>query len=206
MQFSVLVVEDDNLTRSLLVSLLRANRIDVVAEAASAAQVWELTADRILDAALLDLDLGPGPNGLDVARALRERNPHIGLVILTSYDDPRVKDPSGLIPRGLVYLTKRDGTDASAVLSALRQAMSSPSASTVIPRTTTLTPTQIDVLTKVASGETTAQIAAERGVTSKAVEQVISRLCEILDVPRDPNANPRVHLTRRYHELTGRLP
>ena len=206
MHWRVLVVEDDSLTRSLIASLLRSHGIEVVADVETAAQALRSLGSPSIDAALLDLDLGPGPSGLDLALELRERLPNIGLVLLTSYTDPRLKDPSATIPRGLVYLNKRDGTDATAVLAALRQAIMSPTSSQ--PRTprTALTATQIEVLAGLAAGRTTAQIATDRGVTTKAVEQVITRLCDVLDVPRDARSNPRVHLVRTYQQLAGQLP
>ena len=206
MRWQVLVVEDDDLTRSLIVSLLRSHGTDVVADTASAAEALKALGAHRVDAALLDLDLGPGPSGLDLAHELRHRLPEIGLVLLTSYADTRFKDPAVAIPRGLVYLAKQDGTDATAVIAALRQAIAAPTTSQPKPPRTALTQTQIEVLTGLASGRTTAQIAADRAVTIKAVEQVITRLCEILEVPRDGRSNPRVQLVRKYQELAGQLP
>ncbi len=206
MRWRVVVVEDDSLTRSLIGSLLRSHGIDVVIEAASAAEALSDLGTQSIDAALLDLDLGSGPNGLDLAHELRHRMPEIGLVLLTSYTDPRLKDPAVTIPRGLVYLTKQDGTDVAAVINALRQAIVTPTTSQPKPPRNALTETQIEVLAGLASGKTTAQIAADRAVTTKAVEQVITRLCEILEVNRDARSNPRVQLVRKYQELTGQLP
>lgn len=206
MRWRVVVVEDDSLTRSLIGSLLRSHGIDVVIEAASTAEALSALGTQRIDAALLDLDLGPGPNGLDLAHELRHRMPEIGLVLLTSYTDPRLKDPAVTIPRGLVYLTKQDGTDVAAVINALRQAIVTPTTSQPKPPRNALTETQIEVLAGLASGKTTAQIAADRAVTTKAVEQVITRLYEILEVNRDARSNPRVQLVRKYQELTGQLP
>jgi len=206
MRWQVLVVEDDDLTRSLIVSLLRSHGTDVVTDAASAAEALKALGTQRVDAALLDLDLGPGPSGLDLAHELRHRFPEIGLVLLTSYTDPRLKDPAVTIPRGLVYLTKQDGTDAAAIIAALRTAIATPTTSQPRPPLTALTHTQIEVLAGLASGRTTAQIAADRAVTVKAVEQVIARLCEILEVPRDSRLNSRVQLVRKYQELAGQLP
>lgn len=57
----VLVVEDDGFTRTTLCAALRGLGIDVVADTGSAAQALDLAARHTPDAALLDLDLGPGP-------------------------------------------------------------------------------------------------------------------------------------------------
>ncbi len=206
MWWSVLVVEDDTLTRSLLVSVLKTHGITIAAESANVADALRDLGSQRIDAALLDLDLGPGPSGLDLAVELRHRDPEVGLVLLTSYDDPRLKDATTTIPRGMIHLTKKDGTDSTAVLSALHSAIIAPLASTSMPTGITLTETQIEVLAGIARGDSTAQIAEARGVSAKAVEQVVTRLCDILEIPRDASANQRVHLARRYHEMTGQLP
>lgn len=206
MRWSVLVVEDDTLTRSLLVSVLRGHGVDVAVEAPTVTDALRSLGSHRPDAALLDLDLGPGPSGLDLAVELRSRDPQIGLVLLTSYDDVRLKDPSASMPRGVIHLSKKNGTDGTAVLAALQSAIAAPLSGLSDRSTVDLTTTQIEVLAGVARGESTAQIAQNRSVSTKAVEQVIARLCEILEVPRDAGTNQRVHLARRYHELTGRMP
>ncbi|MEI6373645.1 MAG: hypothetical protein WCP26_07655, partial [Actinomycetes bacterium] len=57
-----------------------------------------------------------------------------------------------------------------------------------------------------ADGMSTQAIAEERQVSVKAVEQTISRLSEVLDVPRDSSTNQRVQLARAYLELAGKIP
>ena len=84
MWWSVLVVEDDTLTRSLLVSVLKTHGITIAAESANVADALRDLGSQRIDAALLDLDLGPGPSGLDLAVELRHRDPEVGLVLLTS--------------------------------------------------------------------------------------------------------------------------
>ena len=205
-RWSILVVEDDHLTRSLIVNLLRTQGIHVPVDVATVAEALQASTHHDFDAALLDLDLGPGPNGLDLARRLREIDPMIGLVLLTSYRDPRLKDPEADLPRGMVFVDKRDGADAASVISALHTAIGSPHSLSVAPTQVELTTTQIEVLTGVASGLTTAQIAVRRQVSAKAVEQVIARLCEIVEISRVPGMNQRVQLANKFHEFTGRLP
>ena len=67
-----------------------------------------------------------------------------------------------------------------------------------------LTENQLDVLRMVAAGMSTQAIAQDKCVGLKAVEQTISRLCQLLDVPRDSQRNQRVRLARAYLELTGK--
>jgi hypothetical protein len=51
----------------------------------------------------------------------------------------------------------------------------------------------------------TQAIADARNVRPKAIEQIISRLSELLEVPRDSSANQRVQLARVYLEYAGKI-
>ena len=64
----VVIVEDDALLRTSLVAALPLQGIDVVGSADGAAGALELIRRVQPDAALLDLDLGVGPNGIDIAQ------------------------------------------------------------------------------------------------------------------------------------------
>ena len=69
----------------------------------------------------------------------------------------------------------------------------------------TLTDVQLEVLRGIADGMSTQAIADQRQVSSKAVEQTISRLYEVFDVPRDGAHNQRVRLARAFLELVGKV-
>ena len=90
MALRALIVEDDGLTRSSVASALRLQGLEVIGEAAGAADAMRLAQSGRPDVAILDLDLGAGPNGADIALALRRLNPAIGIVVLTTYDSPRL--------------------------------------------------------------------------------------------------------------------
>lgn len=66
MAWRVLVVEDDGLTRSSVASALRLQGLNVVGEASSASAAMQMAREGNPDLAVLDLDLGAGPNGADI--------------------------------------------------------------------------------------------------------------------------------------------
>ena len=204
-----LVVENDSFTLASLVNALEYQRVEVVGRATTAREALELQRDTTPNVALLDLDLGVGPTGVDLAHALRIRQPEIGLVMLSTYRDPRLIAP-GMVtpPRGTTYLNKADIRDFSEIVVQVLVAARTPLAfrSAVPSSLRPLTEGQIDVLRLVADGMSTQAIAEERQVSVKAVEQTISRLSEVLDVPRDSSTNQRVQLARAYLELAGKIP
>jgi len=80
MNTSVVVVEDDDFTRWTLRETLEGHGYTVVADCATAAEAFAAQKLHHPRVALLDLDLGRGPNGIDVAGTLRRNDPSIGIV------------------------------------------------------------------------------------------------------------------------------
>ena len=69
----VVIVDNDAFTRTTLAAALSGNNFEVVAAIGKASQCLALPDLNTVHVALLDLDLGDGPTGLDLAKALRER-------------------------------------------------------------------------------------------------------------------------------------
>lgn len=197
-----LVVDDDAFARSTVSAALTGQGIDVIATADGLAQA--LASDpKAFDVAVLDLDLGPGPNGIDLAFALRRRNASVGLVILTSFSDPRllaasVKDP----PPGAAYVVKQSLTDIGFLTAAVHAVAASSTATPPIPRVP-LTDAQVETLRLLAYGLSNAEIARVRVVSEKAVEQAIRRAADALGIDSAASVNQRVALARAYFALTG---
>lgn len=204
MSIRVLLVEDDGFTRSTLAAALERHGIAIAHALGSAREALALAS--LPDVALLDLDLGPGPTGIDLAVALRERSDAIGIVLLTSYDDPRLlASDLPAAPRGTRFLRKREVGDVTTVVGTVASASRNPLAVSATDRIE-LSDVQIDVLRGVAEGLSTAQIARQRGVSDKAVEKTITQLCARFGLDRLATHNQRVRLAAEYHALTGQVP
>ena len=209
----ILVVEDDAFTRTSIVGALASNGIEVIDSVATSAEAVTSFEKHKPDAVLLDLDLGYGPTGLDLARAFRLRNPNIGLVMLTTYSDPRLLRANlPAIPAGTEYLVKSNIGEIKIVSDAIKLAInySSNSSNKIkqarndIPRDLQgMTDIQIETLRMVAQGHTNSEIAKQRFVSEKAVEQTIAKIAKALDIPAATNQNQRVHIARVYFRLTG---
>lgn len=90
----VLVVEDDDDNRELLAELLRleGHAVEAVPDAERA---MALAAARPFDALVADVGL-PGMDGLELARELRRRTPHLAVVAVSGYGDvPELADARG---------------------------------------------------------------------------------------------------------------
>jgi DNA-binding NarL/FixJ family response regulator len=201
-----MVLEDEPLTRFSLVSALTYFEFDVVIEESQPGLALSRAKIAKPDVAVLDLHLGKGATGLDVARELRKANPAIGLVLLTSYDDPRLLNPSlPPVPAGTVYLTKQKIAKLTelrdAVLRCLdRSHIDEPQH---IPAFGNLSDVQVETLRLVAQGLSNAEIAKRRFVKEKSIELTISRVAKSLGIEASGTLNQRVHIARVYFRAIG---
>jgi DNA-binding NarL/FixJ family response regulator len=83
----VLIVDDHPVFLAGLRVLLEADpRTEVVGEATTAAEAIERAADAQPDAIVMDLHL-PDMNGIEATRLITQTSPHIGVLVLTMYED-----------------------------------------------------------------------------------------------------------------------
>jgi DNA-binding NarL/FixJ family response regulator len=205
----VLLVEDHDFTRTTVAASLRSEACTVVASVPSARDALRAFEDHSIDAAVIDVNLGVGPTGLDLAHRLREFDPRLGIVLLTTYKDPRLlTGDRRSLPSGTVYLVKddvrttsqmRDAIDAALASALGRGRRSTAPFATRLP----LTDTQVEILRMVAEGLTNAEIAKRRGVSTRAVQTAITRLVENAQITPEPGMNERVQLVNYFQALGG---
>lgn len=204
----VLVVDDHPFALATLTAALAGRGIDVRG-ATSAREALSVAIESRPNVAMLDLDLGPGPTGIDLAHALRKEFPAIGVGILTSFRDPRLAGVGvPALPLGSLYLCKADVSDIDVVVKAIELLEHAPLTRRAPLHmasgpTIALTDTQVEVLLLVGEGITTAEIAERRGVSTGAIEQTLTRICERLEIPRSSARNQRVQLVQALHRLRG---
>jgi DNA-binding NarL/FixJ family response regulator len=199
------VADDHRLTLSAVSDSLTLNGIDVVARARTAGETMAAVQAHHPDVLVIDLDLGPGPTGCDIASTLRERFPALGIVVLSGYADPRFLSPaSDRFPRGTVYLVKQQLTDITSVVDAVSQACQAvrDGRAARIPRVQ-LTSAQIAVLDRISKGWSNVAIAEDLYITEDAVSKQVSRIAKRLGVHRDHTVNTRVALARTYLDLVA---
>jgi DNA-binding NarL/FixJ family response regulator len=206
---SVLLIDDDLFTRTALSAALSARGINVLAVTNTAADALEKLKTLDPEVAIVDLDLGPGPSGIDICHALRAFKPNLGLILLTSYTDPRIHDPSNSqLPKGCRFISKSELDDFKVLLEEIIIARNKPFAAPK-PRKASdhkLTDVQLEVLIAVAQGLSSTEIAASRGVSIKAIEGIIAKTHSALGISKSKSINQRVQLARAYFQLTGKTP
>lgn len=204
----VLLVDDDPFTRVTLRALLEGMGYDVVADASTARQALDRAAACRPSLAILDLDLGEGPTGIDLAHALRRHLPRIGILMLSTYTDPRfIGSNQQRLPEGTRYLVKRSISDEGILREALTELTSAEgSHGSPAPLETdeyNLSQSQIEVMRLVAAGLTNSEIAARLVIEEGSVEKAIARIIKQLGIKADRSQNQRVLISREYMTMIG---
>lgn len=200
----VLVVEDDDFTRTLVSSLVSALGYEVCGQASSVTEAMSLAHEALPDLAVLDLDLGEGPTGVHLAHGLRKLIPSIAIVMLSSYGDPSWMGQRKRPPVGARYVVKGDVSEPTVLGDAFARALESPLEAQDVELTRPpLSEGQWEILRLVAAGYTNIEIARRRSLTEEAVKKAVTRLVRQLDIDPGDDGNARVLLARAYTQLTG---
>ncbi len=192
MNVRVLLADDQRLVRESLATMLGLlEGIELVAAAADGEQALELAAALEPQVVLMDLRM-PGIGGIEATRCLRERQPQIGVIALTTYaDDESVLGALRAGARG--YLTKDASSEdiraailcvasGSAALDPAVQhhvvaALASgpaPPGQPPVPAPDELTPREVEVLVLIAAGLTNVEIAQRLFVSPATVKSHIN--------------------------------
>lgn len=101
----VLVVDDEEITRSLVVSKVALLRVATL-EAADGSEAWRVMLQRDISLAIVDLEM-PNLDGVELLRCMRghPRTRHIPVIVLTWRDDKSAIE-SALAAGATSYLTK----------------------------------------------------------------------------------------------------
>jgi DNA-binding NarL/FixJ family response regulator len=204
---TVLVVEDEALVRSLLVQTLESAGFEAIG-AANAVEAVRLLKTLDPDVALLDLDLGPGANGMDLLHIIQQKNAGTATLFLTKFPDVRsagIGEKSGPTAQG--FLRKELVGDSEYLISAIEAVLSNrkdvrhdrrpdrPLAG--------LTSNQVGILRMLAQGYTNAEIAKRRGKTVSSVEQLLNSTFRALGLDGSKDLNPRIEAVRIFIQSAG---
>jgi len=209
MPASVLIVEDDSLLRSLLAEMLMHAGYETH-QAENAQQARTLLDEVGPDLVTIDIELGAGPNGIDLAAYLSQRDPELGIVFLTNLPDPRfIGSTPGSIPRHAAYIRKdsiaEPGVLQSVIEKVLRREIDSSMREHEDPARplAQLSRSQIDVLRMISLGMANQQIADERGTSVRAVEHLIRRTFLAIGISTEESGNSRITAARAFIDAAG---
>jgi len=209
-QREVLVLEDEPLVSALLCGAL-SHAGFVAHPSLDALGAKDVASRNDLDAALIDISLGEGPSGVQFGQWLHRVHPHVALVFLTRFPDPRTAGLNNWeLPPGATLLAKDRLSQSTAIIEALELALrQSPSVARhdkeMSGPLASLTATQYTILQLAARGLSNSAIAQLRGTSARTVEQRLQAAYRALNIENHPEINPRVQAIRIFIEAGGFL-
>lgn len=213
----VLIVMDDAFELSTISDALKLHGTNVIGEAQKLSTALSLFRSMQPNVLLIDMHLGE-ENSISVANAIRKLDSTIGVVILAACADQRLLgEDNSQIPKGAKVVLKKSMNNVANLCNIISESRVLPSESTttwvngnlslqekaINNMLSQLTDLQIETLRLVASGLTNAEIGRMRFVSEKAVEQIVSRTAQVLNIQPDRGRNVRVQLVGEYFKWIG---
>ena len=200
----VLLVEDEDFTRTVVSEMLSASGISVhpVASVAEAIEFMDQFDPHVV---LTDLDLGHGPDGADLLTKVLEERPWTGMVIMTAHASPELAiNDASRIPEHAGYIVKSELHSIQNLITAIEESIILPGnfngTDSASEEKITITSSQAEILRMIADGLSNASIAETRGITLRAAEALVQRTFAALGVNGDPSINPRVVAVRMWQQ------
>ena len=200
----VLLVEDEDFTRTMVSEMLSTSGINVL-PVASVAEALKSMEEFDPHVVLTDLDLGHGPDGADLLTKVAEDRPWTGMVIMTAHASPElaINDVSR-IPEQAGYIVKSELNSIHSLVSIIQESIIMPGnfngSDNVGEEKVTITSSQAEILRMIADGLSNTAIAEARGITLRAAEALIQRTFAALGVNGDSSINARVAAVRMWQQ------
>lgn len=207
------IVEDNRLFLDLLRrSLTIEDGFDVVSVASSATEAKRGFPAANLDVVVLDVEL-PDGNGIGLGATLSTQNPDLGVLLLS---DRNHLDVFMMLPQdvrqGWSYLTKHSTASVAELHAAVRTTATGESyidPALIVAQLASgdtelavLTKRQLEVLKRVAAGDSNNTIADTLGIAPNSVGNHLIAIYNALNIPQDKNS--RVTAVLKYIELLNR--
>lgn len=204
----LLLVDDDPLMTRLLWEVLEQRGFEVAA-AHSVANARDALLAFDPDIALIDLEMGGGPSGVDMAHLIHERHPGVVIIILTRYPDLATAGfPDATLPPGAGFIRKDLVEDPDQIVAAIDAVVAERADDVRHDRDGArafdmLTAAQLEVLTLMAQGFDNDAIATRRGCSVSSVGNLIAELYRRLGIDPRGELNPRVEAVRQFAQASG---
>jgi DNA-binding NarL/FixJ family response regulator len=210
------LADDHYLTREGVRSLLETDpEIEIAAVCGDLGSLLAAVNETAPDVVVTDIRMPPSgvDEGIQAATRLRETHPHVGVVVLSQYTDPRYAlalFEGGTAGRG--YLLKERVADLAQLVGAIRAVASG--GSVIDPKVVeslvaergrveasplhALTVREQDVLREMAEGKNNAAIAQTLFLTERSVENVIHAVFQKLGIGFETSVHKRVKAVILY--------
>ena len=193
----ILVADDHTVFREGLLAVLgREPGMEVVGEAATGREVLERAAELMPDVILMDIQM-PHVNGIEATRRILETNPHVGVVVLTMFEDDdsvfsamragargyvlKVAEPAEIV-KVVRAVAVGEAYFGSEIARRLMDFFSAPKPASPEETFPELSAREVEILDLIAHGHSNAKIAGRLFLSPKTVGNHISHIFTKLQV------------------------
>jgi DNA-binding NarL/FixJ family response regulator len=204
----VLVVEDDQFMGSLISQALSSAGFETK-HVISAVEAKRSIGAFDPDIALIDIDLGDGPNGIDLVHMLLRIYPGVKLVILSTLADAKSAGLGALdVPAGVTYLRKSLIHDVNEFISTIELVIGDNNPEIrqdleVSRQFDGVSKVQREILHMMSLGLSNREIASRRKVSLSNIEQRLTEIYKALEIAKSEATVPRVEAILKYLSITG---
>ena len=199
---NVLVVDDDIFLKNLISELIcklgyKCNTVTNVNDALIAIDNFKP------NLVLTELDLGKGPSGLDLIYKIALNYPEIDVIVLTTHRSPLLVDTNFKeFPTKINYVLKSEISSSNTFENLLQMVLNKKSISNgnlnLKNEVIFISKTQAELLRLIVQGLSNQAIAEKRGTTLRAVEALINRTYEALNLHESDSKNLRVEAVKMW--------
>ena len=209
----VVIADDSRLLREGIASFVRAEGIEVVAEAASPEELLTAVDEHKPDVAIVDIRMPPTQTdeGIRAAHEIRRRHPAMGIVLLSQHVEVGVATQLlAETPQHLGYLLKDRVADPADFAGSLRRVAKGGTAldpkvvSGLLEdpkeahRLGSLSPRELSVLELIAAGRSNKAIGERLAISQAAVQKHVSTMFNKLGLPAGENDDRRILAVLTY--------
>ena len=193
---------------ALLADALTAGGFSVVT-ASDVVSARERILDFDPDGLIIDISLGPGPSGIDLAYAIRKERADIAILFLTRHPDLRTAGVSAdQVPPDCGFLRKDRVHETGYLIGAIEKVLTDSDREVRHDHDPArplgnLSEKQLSFLRLMALGYTNDAMAKETGLAVSSVERWVVGIFRDMGIESRGNVNPRVEAVRRYVAVAG---
>lgn len=161
------------------------------------------------DGLVIDISLGPGPSGVDLAYAIRKERADIAILFLTRHPDLRTAGVNAAqVPPNCGFLRKDRVHETGYLIGAIEKVLTDADRDVRHDDDPgrplgNLSEKQLMFLRLMALGYTNDAMAKEAGLAVSSVERWVVGIFRDMGIESRGNVNPRVEAVRRYVAVAG---
>ena len=210
-EIDVMLVEDNPLLLNLVSKMIKSYPVNLIGAALTYEESLKIFNEKKPNSVVLDLDLGDGFSGFELAIILRGIDPKLAIVFYSSYEDERfmIKNNHNRITK-YKYLRKSEIVHERKMYDAILESLElvkseNPSEEQKkVVKYQELNEREIELMKYVASGFSNKKISELYSMKLKSCENAISRLSKKLGIPYEDHSNQRVLITKKYLKYSGK--